>query len=110
MEESWGSWMRSEQTKKRDYAWPRCVVTLFGHRLASWSHLCCGKRIAKVRGFSRDKERTMRLTSRDIEMVQLVGQGVALTGEQLQIGAGHSLASRGRCKLRIALLVRHHYL
>ena len=52
----------------------------------------------------------MRLTSRDIEMVQLVGQGVALTGEQLQIGAGHSLASRGRCKLRLALLVRHHYL
>ena len=43
-------------------------------------------------------------------MVKLVGHGQAFTAEQLQIGAGHSLQSSGRCRLRCSLLVGDQYL
>jgi len=69
--------------------------------------------MAKPGHFSKrdkSKRRGLRLTSRDLEMVELVGHGQAFTAEQLQIGAEHSLQSSGRCRLRCSLLVGDQYL
>ena len=69
--------------------------------------------MVKPRHFSkrnRSKERRLRLTRRDIELIELVGRGQALTAKQLQIGAGHPLTSHGRFQLRLAWLVAEQYL
>ncbi len=69
--------------------------------------------MANPRYFSkrnRKNSRTMRRTRRDIEVVELVGRGQALTAKQLQIGAGHPLTSHGRFHLRLAWLVAEQYL
>lgn len=52
----------------------------------------------------------MRLTERDKQMVLLVAAGGALTAEQLQIGANHSLRHDSRCQARLTALVRNNYL
>ena len=52
----------------------------------------------------------MRLTERDKQMVLLVAAGGALTAEQLQIGANHSLLHDSRCQARLTALVQQHYL
>ncbi len=52
----------------------------------------------------------MRLTGRDIQTIDLVFWAKALRGDQLQIGAGHSLTSPTRYQHRLTLLTSNQYL
>ena len=63
----------------------------------------------RTRGREADSK-GLQLTPRDVALLGCVLWAKACTAEQLQMGAGYSLACRRPCQRRLTLLVRHRYL